>query len=130
MCLSLLLKDVQGALGAEGLADGMPVGACVRSVEGHGCTLSFGIKVRVRGWEECWIRGGPAGAFGPIDGAQGSGKPTGRSAGAFGPQDGVEGGGGRKCQGRNYLGLWAIPCVSAGRVFLMQRALGHPKRRS
>lgn len=65
VCLSLLLKDVQGALGAEGLADGVVVGACVRSVEDHGYTLSFGIKVRIRG------RNG--GAVGPVDSVHGGG---------------------------------------------------------
>ena len=42
--LSLLLRDVQGQLGAGGLVEGAAVGACVRSVEDHGYTLSFGIK--------------------------------------------------------------------------------------
>lgn len=43
--LSLLLKEVQGGLGAEALVEGTALGAVVRSVEDHGYTLSFGIKV-------------------------------------------------------------------------------------
>ncbi|KAG2446158.1 hypothetical protein HXX76_000753 [Chlamydomonas incerta] len=42
--LSLLLRDVQGQLGPGGLVEGAAVGACVRSMEDHGYTLSFGIK--------------------------------------------------------------------------------------
>ncbi len=86
VCLSLLLKDVQGALGAEGLADGMVVGACVRSVEDHGYTLSFGIKV---GSLET-LEGGLV-RLGRRMGHRGSGKLTGGCADAFGPQDGIEG---------------------------------------
>jgi rRNA biogenesis protein RRP5 len=42
---SLRLKKVVGGGGAGLLVEGQVVGACVRSVEDHGYTLSFGIKV-------------------------------------------------------------------------------------
>ncbi|KAG2498018.1 hypothetical protein HYH03_004276 [Edaphochlamys debaryana] len=42
--LSLLLTGVQGPLGKGALAEGLALGACVRSVEDHGYTLSFGLK--------------------------------------------------------------------------------------
>ncbi|EFJ44854.1 rRNA processing protein Rrp5/programmed cell death protein 11 [Volvox carteri f. nagariensis] len=44
VALSLLLRDVQGGLGSEAVAEGLALGAVVRSVEDHGYTLSFGIK--------------------------------------------------------------------------------------
>ncbi|GFR41334.1 hypothetical protein Agub_g2019, partial [Astrephomene gubernaculifera] len=44
VALSLLLREVQGGLGSGALAEGQALGACVRSVEDHGYTLSFGIK--------------------------------------------------------------------------------------
>jgi hypothetical protein len=43
--LSLHVARANSGLGAEGLAAGLALAACVRSVEDHGFLLSLGVKV-------------------------------------------------------------------------------------
>lgn len=43
--LSLLLKHVCNGLSADGVCEGAALPACVKTVEDHGYTLAFGIKV-------------------------------------------------------------------------------------
>ncbi len=46
--LSLLLKHVCSGLSADAVVEGAALPACIKSVEDHGYTLAFGIKVRAR----------------------------------------------------------------------------------
>ena len=43
--LSLRVANINAALSAESLAEGLALPACIYSVEDHGYTLSLGIKV-------------------------------------------------------------------------------------
>jgi len=44
--LSLRVGKVNASLGKEALVEGMALPACVKNVEDHGYSLTFGIKVR------------------------------------------------------------------------------------
>ena len=48
IALSLHVAKAAAGVGAEALAPGRALPACVRSIEDHGFTLSLGIPVRAR----------------------------------------------------------------------------------
>lgn len=85
--LSLQLKRLHAGMAADAVAEGVALGACVRSVEDHGYTLGFGIRgLQVRVGGQGWVGGGLMADAGTHWGVRGGGE---------GRREGEEGGAGR-----------------------------------